>query len=95
MAFIVVVSWPINHNQNIDLYPDLLKSLKVTRRFRTPQIEFVAFDTEQEALELKARIEKHIPIQNYFCIDHNDKPIFDQNGVHKLVSEPQITIGRD
>jgi len=95
MAFIVVVSWPINPNENIDLYPDVLTGLTLKNRFRAPQIEFLAFDTEQEAVELKARIEKQIPMHTYFCIDHDNKPIFDQNGVRKVVREPQITIGRD
>ena len=95
MAFIVVVSWPINPNENLDLYPDVLKGMKAKNRFRAAQIEFLAFDTEVEALELKARIEKHVPMHAYLCVDHDNKPIFDQNGMRKVVREPQITVGRD
>jgi len=95
MAFIVVVSWPIDPKANIDLYPDVLKGMKVKKRFRAPQIEFLAFDTEQEALELKARIENHIPIHSYLCFDNDNKPLFDENGVRKVVREPQVRVGRD
>ena len=95
MAFVVVLSWPINPKENIDLYPGLLKGLKVTRRFRAPQIEFVGFETEQEAQELKTRIETQIPMHTYLCIDQDNQPIFDQNGVRKVIREPQITIGHD
>jgi hypothetical protein len=95
MAFIVVVDWPINTNQTINLYPSVLKDLKIRKKFVTPQIEFFAFDTEQEALDLKDRIEKQIPVQTYACVDDDNKPILDQNGQRKMIREPQITIGRD
>lgn len=95
MAFIVVVNWPVNSNENIDLYPDVLKGMTVRKRFRAPQIEFLAFDTEQEALELKARIEKQVPLRAYLCVDHDNRPIFGQDGMGKVVPEPQITTGRD
>jgi hypothetical protein len=95
MVFIVVVSWPISPNQNMDLYPAVLKGFKVKKRFRAPQVELFAFDTEQEALELKARIEKEIPTHTYNCLDVDNKPIIDKAGVRKVVREPQITIGYD
>lgn len=95
MAFIVVVNWPVNPNQTIALYPDVLKDLKVRKRFVPPQIEFFAFDTEQEALELKHRIEGQIPMQTYVCVDDDNRPIINHDGQRKMIREPQVTIGRD
>jgi hypothetical protein len=85
MSKIVHVSW-INPSQRVDLYPAVLEGIKIEDRLIRPTGEYFFLATIEEAEELKARMERHIPRKSYTVLDEDDKP------VGHLVSEPEIAI---
>jgi len=85
MSKIVHVSW-LNPSQSVDLYPAVLEGMKIEDRLVKPTGEYFFLATIEEAQELKARMERHIPRKSYTVLDADNKP------VGHLVSEPEIAI---
>jgi hypothetical protein len=90
MSFIVYVSW-LNPNQRMDLYPEALKGSKFKKLPNKPQQEYFVFASEKEARSFVSRIEQHVRVQTYGCVDDDNKPIYYAN--HRaVVHDPKITL---
>ncbi len=85
MSKIVHVSW-LNPSQSVDHYPAVLEGMKIQDRLVKPTGEYFFLATIEEADELKARMELHIPRRSYTVVDADNKL------VGHLVSEPEIAI---
>lgn len=85
MSKIVHITW-LNPNQRVDLYPAVLDGMEIQDRLHRPTAEYFFVATSEEAEELKARMDRHIPKKSYTVVDENSEPV---GGV---VNEPEITI---
>ena len=90
MSKIVHALW-LNPSQSVSLYPAVLAGMKIEDTISRPSGEFFFVATAEEAQELKARMEKHIPLRSYTILDGDDKPII-TDGHPLLFTEPEITI---
>lgn len=90
MIGIVHVLW-LDPKQNVDLYPDVLTGIKIDKRLTSPSAEYFFVATMQQAQELKARMEKLIPVKWYTILGRDGSPLM-QDGNPQLFREPIIHI---